>query len=269
MTEAFNQDLLSKYQKMNEDFQDSADIDFPDKQALEVMRKNFNRIDGEFITEEGRILTAACDVWPLFIIPESTELKDFFYDKAQEILSLLKQENKKIYWASKDAYHISIALFQDLRPCDMNDEKLLNTRLSAEQVKEITEMIKLIVNNYKKFKIKLYGLSLSLSGSLTAIFVDNGEYFELQKRIGDELNSISYIPERKYKKDIIHITLARILEPINQDMHKSLKNIIKNYYNLLDSNIAIEVNKIYLAHEIKWMHEVIDQKSIVEIKLKE
>ena len=46
------------------------------------------------------------------------------------------------------------------------------------------------------------------------------------------------------------------------------KRKIENYYDLLKSNLYLDVNKIFLAHEIQWMHEKIETNSEIELKLK-
>jgi hypothetical protein len=261
--------LLERYSKVNIEFQNLKVSEFIDINTLDAMLNNFQRDnDGNLKIANNNVTPGVCDVWPLFIKLDDKNFKDYLYNLAKDILKELVNNNIKIYWTPRETYHISMVLFQDLRPCDMEDKKLLDTRLSIDQIKKITEQIKPIINNTFSFKLKLYGLNMGRGGSLTALFIDSGQYLKLQQEISDKLNSISYMPERKYKKDIVHITLARILEPLNEELFLNIKENIKNYYNLLDLNLYIDVNKVFLAHEIQWMHEKLETNSEIEFKLK-
>jgi hypothetical protein len=269
MLNSYFKPLLEKYLDINEKFQNLEAADFIDTNALDIMLKNFQKdAYGDFIITNNNITPGVCDVLPLYVDLKDKKLKDYLYNSAKEILKELTDNNIKIFWTRKETYHISMSLMQDLRPCDMADKKLLDTRLSADQIKEATKQIEIIVENNPNLKLELYGLSIGRGGSLTALFIDNGQYLELQKKIDDKLNSFSYIPQRKYKKDMVHMTLARILEPVSEKLFFNIKKKIKNYYNLLDDKQYLEVNEIIFAHEIQWMHEKIESGSEVELKLK-
>lgn len=269
MKKTYSEALLKKYYSVNIGFQNLKVSEFININTLDTMLYNFQRDnDGNFKIVNNNIMTGVCDVWLLFIRLDDKNLKDYLYNSAKDILKELVNNNIKIYWTPRETYHISMALFQDFRPCDMKDKKLLDTKLSIDQIKKITEQIKPIIKNTPGFKLKLYGLSMGRGGSLTALFIDGGQYLKLQQEIGDKLNSINYMPERKYKKDTVHITLARILEPLNEELFLNIKEKIKNHYNLLDLNLYIDINKIFLAHEIQWMHEKLETNSEIELKLK-
>jgi len=269
MPENYSESLLEKYLDINEKFQNLEAVEFIDTNALEIMLNNFQRDDnGNLKITNNNIVPGACDVLPLYVDLKDEKLKDYLYNSAREILKELTDNNIKIFWTPKETYHISMSLLQDLRPCDMADEKLLDSRLSVDQIKETTKQIKTIVEDTPSFKLRLYGLSIGRGGSLTALFIDNGQYLELQQKIDNKLNSISFIPVRKYKKDMVHMTLARILEPVSEESFLNIKEKIKSYYNLLDSAQYLEVNGIILAHEIQWMHEKIEPGSEIELKLK-
>lgn len=200
-----------------------------------------------------------CDVLTTFMSLNDEKTIDYINNITDDILTSFPS-GIDYYRSPKEDFHISLVMLHDLRPIDMTNKVLQNSKISREELNKITYILdkEESLRNFKKIELTLYGFRIVSDGSIIALFIDNGETLGLREKIGNSISSYLQPQHLNYKKPFIHITVARFFEQITYETLLKVYKKQRQYFYLADKNIRTFISKFHLAHESEWMHSKIN-----------
>ena len=156
------------------------------------------------------------DVYPLYIdLSQNQFIQAFLEGVIKEIKEVLPK-NISAYAAPKESFHISVYMAQDLRPDDKLNPDNKDLFLTSEEIDRLKKVFQDELGKAGPFLIQLVGIRFSSDGGVIAIFKDQGELKKLRGDLAQIASGVTKKVEKtKYPKDLIHITLFRILEDIS------------------------------------------------------
>jgi len=259
----FREKLACKYDRLASEF-----LGIIDSNCLESPEYLMQLQDCRFLSREKQLemkenlplvleqrTPAECDVLSAYVELNDQEIVSCLADITNDILAVLP-EGIEYYAVPAGHYHISVVMLQDLRPVDMANTTLLQHRLSNQGVEEIAEILqkKLLALQCSPYCLSLYGIRIASDGAIIAVFTDDGRTFELRRELESSVQSHVRPEYRKYKKTLIHTTLARILDQVDLQTLLALFEKQRQYFCIPDGRMKQIVSEICLGRETRWMH---------------
>ncbi len=184
--------------------------------------------------------------------------------KIENKMNHVLPSNFDIYFPEYSTYHISLVMIHDLRPVDMNNSEMLLHRKSEKEIQKINDLLSEV--NIKPFTINLYGLRIGSDGCGLFTFSDDGNVEKLRSVIGDKISPYLQGEYLKYKKPFIHTTIFRILDQVDGGTYEKIKDIQREYFCVLNSDISLKIKKFEFSRETSWQHTKIQKLNIYNFK---
>ncbi|MBI4432237.1 MAG: hypothetical protein HY592_01990 [Candidatus Omnitrophica bacterium] len=255
--------LRRLYDKMYDDFEglkprEGASGPFifdPQKQA--AMRRNFEK------DENGFWVPREADVHSLYIEINNEDLVHQLRSVADEIEKVLP-EGTNYYKVPSDAYHANIYTASDLRPVDLEENAPSWTQ---DELRGFYDLLPGIFEDQEPYAIRLVGIRFGLDGAVIAVFEDDGQTAAIRQAIEEVKNSDPALQNKitKYPKNLIHVTLFRILDDISEDTLNQLKALNSRYQNeanIQNQNLGQDV-RVLIGHETRWMHTKFEKQTVL------
>ena len=233
---------------------------FLDAEKQLEMKRNLPLIRSERVP-------AKCDVLSLYVELKDQEIASHLQVFADDVLSALPKATDS-YKVPLNNYHISVMMFQDFRPADMANTALSHQQPSVQKIGRLADDLerKILALQRPPYSLSLYGIRITCDGAVIAVFTDDGQTLELRRQLEPVAQGFAGTESRKYKKTLIHATLARILDQIDIHTLLTLFEKQRHYYQFRDGAIACGVDELCFGKEIRWMHSRVDILKRVPLK---
>ncbi|MGB2705616.1 MAG: nucleoside-diphosphate kinase [Candidatus Omnitrophota bacterium] len=226
-----------------------------DKVKLENVGSGFEKKpDGTFkLDSAGNLIPVKDSAYVALITP------DMFLQDVAAVLNRLRDEINGLlpaditrYKIESPSYHVALVVFQDVVP-GVNE----GVELTDDERQALFKTFLEIISAKKAFKIRLEGLRINPDGGVIAIWKDSGEIQAIRDEFYARAKASGVVNIEKLNKvrpkTIIHTTLLRILSDIDAATLAALKAKAKEYKDLTNENITINVDKIKIIHEEQWL----------------
>ena len=232
------------------------------------------------VGDDGRPLPCATDIHTAFIdfTAASNGLAELLNAVSDEVIASLDKE-VKYYKVEPRFYHISLTVLQDLGldsavAPDLFDNA--NTRLTSQEREDLINILSDISQGVEPFTLTLERVVMGVDGTVFAAFKDQknqvarirNEFYARAKRYFEDKGLPSKISERKRPKDIIAVSLIRLLSDISPEALYKLQQLFPKWQNFDTHQYSLNVDSISVAHETKWMHYAYSDKEILKLGIK-
>jgi LmbE family N-acetylglucosaminyl deacetylase len=216
----------------------------------------FEKIDGAFaLDEKGQpIPVRGSDTYgiitsPDVFTPQAVARMNVLRD---EVVSALPEKVRR-YVIDESAYRIVASIFQDMVPS-------ANPGVKIPQ-KKLEELFTAFLDVLEReapadgLRIRLEGLRVNPNGGVIAVWQNDGTILRIRKAFAARAEEIIGIDamESLRSKNIVHVTLLRILSDIDAETLGKLKKIVEKHDNLRDENIVVTIRRLNAYHETEWL----------------
>lgn len=203
-----------------------------DTSSMEEIKEFF-----EFDEEGIQIVPRGEGATLVVMLPQDVQekLHNIMFNLKTDLAKVIPDLDKKLYLSEPDTYHITIQSIWKLRREPMPDFVLSQDNI---------EKMKSIVESFPVFKFQIKNINLTPGGVIIAEgYVDTAVPFDIRKELR---SAFDFLPLKKRRFEILHITLGRFLEQIAPQEYRKLIEVIQNYRNFKIGEF--EVKDLLLAH---------------------
>ena len=211
------------------------------------------------------------DLWGVNLEDLPDSFVQFMETIAREWLGLLPAGTRS-YEIKPSQYHISLALAQDLAKNPEEGQGILGdpaNRLSPEEIQKILkETSDILQETPGPIRLRPRGVRIGPDGTLIFVFEDSSPVQSLRQALRAGFEKVT--PKAWQRpKPMIHITLYRPLENIHVDeaMAKAIQSFGDRYLDVRSHAQDIEISRVHVSHETRWMHEAKDYDMAVDLKM--
>ena len=179
----------------------------------------------------------------------------------KEWVAIVGEENH--YEVGKKTYHVNLSVAQDIAKNASEGVGILkprDTRLSAQNVRDVFDEVHGVVRGLWKFNLKPKGVRIGADGGLIFVFEHAPAVAAFRDRVvhGVRRSVPGYVEGRP--KPLIHITLHRMRRQFvpTKDQADRINAFFEKYREVGDSMPEIPVDRFRFGHETQWMNEGFD-----------